>query len=169
MNCFILNQALTLQVLIDFFVPNFRCLLKPIQGFMQLAHLMFLPLTLNPSSRLINKSSFESPLRNTIFTSKHYCNYHILCAIRANTNLIVFHLTAITKVSLKSIPTFYSYPFVTNLIFNLLSFSSSVIFILYTDHALIGLFPNKRSMRLHVLFKNKIHLLCHSLIPSFKI
>jgi hypothetical protein len=130
MNCFIFNQPLTLQVLIDFLVPNFRCFLKSIKGFMQLALLMFLSLTLNPFGRLINKFSFKSPLRNTIFRSKHYTNYHILCATRANTNLILFHLMEITKVSLKSIPNFYSYPFATNLILSLLSFSSSVIFIL---------------------------------------
>jgi hypothetical protein len=162
MNCFIFYQPLTSQILIDFLVSNFRCLLKPIQGFMQLAHLMFLPLTLNPSGHLINKFSFKSPLRNTTFTSKHYSNYYILCATRANTNFIVFHLMAITKVSLKPILTFYSYPFATNLILSLLSFSSSVIFILYTHHALIGLFPNKRSMRLHVL-KNKIKSISHAI------
>ncbi len=130
MNCFIFNWPLTLQVLINYLVPNFRCFLKPIQGFMQLAFLMFLSLTLSPFGCLVKKFSSKSPLRNTIFTSKHYNNYHILCATSANTNLIVFHLMAITKVSLKSILTFYSYPFATNLILSLLSFSSCVIFIL---------------------------------------
>ncbi len=108
------NHVQIFEKTINFFIPSFRKLSKPIKCFVKLTTQMFLP-NLYKSFELHQVYLFLNITIWKLCFHIHLWNFPPKMCNKSHTNMIVFHLMTGTNVSWKSKPSFYSNPLAINL------------------------------------------------------
>ncbi len=131
-------------------VPFTRRLLQTIQGFCNLHTILFLPLTIKPSSYYIYISSKIFPFKKENLRSI-WCTSRSSMVTIVSTNQIDFICIIKENVSLKSIPSIYVNPLATKFALCLTREPLTLYLILKIHLQFIGLQSNGKKVSIRVL------------------